>query len=310
MPFLKVHSTAEFSAALSSTPIAVAYFGATWCGPCKRYGPAYERLAASFSDVAFIKIDADECRDVVGACGVKAFPTTLFFAKGVKQSVEVVGGDIAKVQATVQQLKAQVLTPFTGAGNSLGGGGSSSRSQLSAAQQREARLKRLGAPTSTDADEALARAIAASLDLNSSSSGGGGGGGGSSAAAAPPSSLGTSSLVGGRSPPHKSKVAAISARVATVAATIKRCSASDGGTVALGVVSKVIRNLNAHPTEAKYGSINMAGKTYRAKVQPVVAANELLLRLGFTVEGTRLVLTSRDAALLAAAHALLVAELR
>jgi hypothetical protein len=54
----------------------------------------------------------------------------------------------------------------------------------------------------------------------------------------------------------------------------------------------------------------MAGKTYRAKVQPVVAANELLLRLGFTVEGTRLVLTSRDAALLAAAHALLVAELR
>lgn len=38
----------------------VVYFMTGWCGPCKFIEPAIIQLAVKFSDVDFVKIDADE----------------------------------------------------------------------------------------------------------------------------------------------------------------------------------------------------------------------------------------------------------
>ncbi|KAL8436804.1 hypothetical protein ACSSS7_001449 [Eimeria intestinalis] len=38
-------------------------FGATWCGPCRRISPVYERLSHSYSGI-FACVDVDECYDL------------------------------------------------------------------------------------------------------------------------------------------------------------------------------------------------------------------------------------------------------
>ena len=40
----------------------VAYFTAQWCGPCRRLSPEYEKLAAQYPVVKFVKVDVDEAQ--------------------------------------------------------------------------------------------------------------------------------------------------------------------------------------------------------------------------------------------------------
>jgi thioredoxin 1 len=32
------------------------YFTATWCPPCKKIGPIFEKMAPDFPDITFIKV--------------------------------------------------------------------------------------------------------------------------------------------------------------------------------------------------------------------------------------------------------------
>jgi thiol-disulfide isomerase/thioredoxin len=157
MAVAHLHSRAEYETALAGRPIVVVYFGATWCGPCKKYAPRYAELAARTPDVLFCKVDADECADIVAIAHVKAFPTTQIMVNGVKQK-EVVGGDVGAVASSVAELRASVFTAFAGGGQSIGGC-CSTTAPLSAAQARAVRLRRLGWAE----EEAVAAAKAASL---------------------------------------------------------------------------------------------------------------------------------------------------
>jgi len=56
--------------------LVVAYFTATWCGPCKKIAPVYEKLSTTYKDAVFLKIDIDEnsaLEDVSTLPGVPAF---------------------------------------------------------------------------------------------------------------------------------------------------------------------------------------------------------------------------------------------
>lgn len=72
---------------LDSNKHVLVKFYAPWCGHCKRMVPAYEELAAKFSEdaeVVIAKIDASEHRDVGGRYGVRGFPTIKLFTKSDK----------------------------------------------------------------------------------------------------------------------------------------------------------------------------------------------------------------------------------
>lgn len=62
-----------------SEGFAVVKFFATWCGPCKLYGPAYARVAKKIPEVKFFEVDIDERPDLKSAFGVERVPTTLIF---------------------------------------------------------------------------------------------------------------------------------------------------------------------------------------------------------------------------------------
>ena len=58
-------------------------FFATWCGPCKKIAPAFEKLAEVYPSIVFLKVDVDESPELVDKYEIQAMPTFLFMKNGV-----------------------------------------------------------------------------------------------------------------------------------------------------------------------------------------------------------------------------------
>lgn len=57
-------------------------FYATWCGPCKKVAPVFEKLAQIYPSIVFLKVDVDESAEVAEKFEVQAMPTFLFIKDG------------------------------------------------------------------------------------------------------------------------------------------------------------------------------------------------------------------------------------
>ncbi|AAT27628.1 thioredoxin family protein [[Mycoplasma] mobile] len=55
-------------------------FHATWCGPCRMYGPILEEVGSKGYEI--FKIDVDKDREFTREFGIKNTPSTLFFKNG------------------------------------------------------------------------------------------------------------------------------------------------------------------------------------------------------------------------------------
>ena len=60
---------------------AVVDFYATWCGPCKMFGPIFEEVSNE-ENINFIKLDVDKSSEVAREYGVMTIPTIIVFKNG------------------------------------------------------------------------------------------------------------------------------------------------------------------------------------------------------------------------------------
>jgi len=54
-------------------------FWAEWCGPCKRFGPVFEAIAAKNPDIKFMKLNTEEQPELAAQFGVMSIPTVGVF---------------------------------------------------------------------------------------------------------------------------------------------------------------------------------------------------------------------------------------
>jgi thioredoxin 1 len=55
---------------------------APWCGPCRAFGPVYERVADKNPDVTFGKINTEDQPELAARFGINAIPTLMVFREG------------------------------------------------------------------------------------------------------------------------------------------------------------------------------------------------------------------------------------
>lgn len=81
---IAIKNEAQYNEIISGGGLVVVDIYASWCGPCKQFAPIYEQVAASLSNVTFVKIEGDAAgfENLVEKLNVRGYPTVLVFKNG------------------------------------------------------------------------------------------------------------------------------------------------------------------------------------------------------------------------------------
>jgi thioredoxin 1 len=61
--------------------VTVKYFTASWCGPCKMFGPVFDNTM-QVTGTSFTKVDVDSNRELAFEYNVSSVPTIIFEKDG------------------------------------------------------------------------------------------------------------------------------------------------------------------------------------------------------------------------------------
>jgi thioredoxin 1 len=79
-----VELTSEnFGAATGGEGMVLVVFWAAWCGPCRMFGPVFERASERHADAVFGKVDTEAQPALAGAFRISSIPTLMVIRDGV-----------------------------------------------------------------------------------------------------------------------------------------------------------------------------------------------------------------------------------
>ena len=76
-------SEPEFAGIIENNNIVILDFWAELCGPCKAYGPVYQRVSDEFPDVVFAKINTEDEPELGRMFNIRSIPTTIAFKEQI-----------------------------------------------------------------------------------------------------------------------------------------------------------------------------------------------------------------------------------
>ncbi|GAA4260091.1 thioredoxin [Dietzia aurantiaca] len=115
-------TTAEFEQTVTENDIVLVDFWAEWCGPCKAFGPVYEKVSGKNPEITFAKVDTDAEQQLGAMLQIQSIPTLMAFREGIavfrhsgaipEQALDdlvaqIKGLDMDEVRTAVEEAQAQ-----------------------------------------------------------------------------------------------------------------------------------------------------------------------------------------------------------